>query len=293
MTTSNALAGTTVLLTGASRGLGEAIARQLWAAGASLALLARDGKALEALAGSLPGAGASAATAAQTVGVFPCDLADVAAVEAAHAAVVSQLGDVDVLVNNAAVQGPLGPLETLDFAAWRAVFDVDLFAAVRLCQLAIPAMRRRGHGKIVNLSGGGATGPRADVTAYACAKTALVRLGETLAEELKGTGIDVNAVSPGAMNTRMLEETLAAGPAGIRGEYEKAIERKATGGTPPETAAELVVFLCSPASDGISGRLISAVWDDWRGLPERRGELAKGDVYTLRRIVPTDRGLAW
>jgi NAD(P)-dependent dehydrogenase (short-subunit alcohol dehydrogenase family) len=284
----NALAGKTVLLTGASRGLGEAIARQLWSAGASLALLARDGRALEDVSAGLAGG-----TSTQTVAAFPCDLADVAALEAAHAAAADLLGDVDVLVNNAAVQGPLGPLETLDFAAWRAVFDVDLFAAVRLCQLVLPGMRRKGYGKIVNLSGGGATGPRADVTAYACAKTALVRLGETLAEESKGSGVDVNSVAPGAMNTRMLEETLAAGPAGGRGEYAKAVERKAKGGTPPETAAELVAFLCSPASDGITGRLVSAVWDDWKVLPARREELETGDVYTLRRIVPKDRGLSW
>ena len=278
------LSGKSALVTGASRGLGEAIARQLWAAGASLALLARDGRALEELAASLPEA------PGQTVGVFPSDLGDVASLEAGFAAVAHQLGDVDVLVNNAAVQGPLGPLESLDFVAWKQVFDVDLFAAVRLCQLAIPGMRRRGGGKIVNVSGGGATGPRPDVTAYACAKTALVRLGETMAEELRDARIDVNAVAPGAMNTRMLEETLAAGPGGVRREYQQAVERKQKAtGVPPERAAELVVFLASSASDGITGRLISAVWDDWQSLPARREAIAKTDVYTLRRITPQDR----
>lgn len=289
--TKQILTGKTALVTGASRGLGEAIARQLWAAGASLALLARDGRALEELAASLPDAPAHGAPA-RTVGVFPCDLGDPAALEAAYAAVTRRLGEVDVLVNNAAVQGPLGPLEALDFAAWKRVFDVDLFAAVRLCQLAIPGMRRRGGGKIVNVSGGGATGPRPDVTAYACAKTALVRLAETLAEELRDARIDVNSVAPGAMNTRMLDETLAAGPAGVRREYQQAVERKQTAtGMPPEAAAELVVFLASPASDGITGRLISAVWDDWRSLPTKREAIAKSDVYTLRRVVPADRGM--
>lgn len=278
------------LVTGASRGLGEAIARQLWSAGASLALIARDSKALEELAASLP----EPTDPAQKLGVFPADIADVSQVDAAHAGVVSQLGDVDILVNNAAIQGPLGPLESLDFAAWKAVFDVDLFAAVRLCQLVIPGMRRRGGGKIIHISGGGATGPRPDVTAYACAKTALVRLGETLAEELKDAKIDVNSVAPGAMNTRMLEETLAAGPTGIRKEYQQAVERKQKAtGVPPEKAAELVVFLASPESDGITGKLISAVWDNWRAFPPHRETLAKSDVYTLRRIVEKDRGMSF
>jgi 3-oxoacyl-[acyl-carrier protein] reductase len=286
--TTFSLTGKTALVTGASRGFGEAIARALWSAGASLALLARDGRALEEVAASLPDA------PTQTVGVFPCDVGDLASLEAAWAGVAHRFGHVDVLVNNAAVQGPLGPLETLDFAEWKRVFDVDLFAAVRLCQLVIPGMRARGGGKIINVSGGGATGPRPDVTAYAAAKTALVRLGETLAEELKPDRIDVNGVSPGAMNTRMLEETLAAGPTGIRGEYAKAVERKQKNtGVPPEKAAELVVFLASKESDGITGRLIAAVWDDWRSLSGRREELAKTDVYTLRRIVPKDRGLGW
>ncbi|MDB5295876.1 MAG: fabG 5 [Phycisphaerales bacterium] len=278
------LAGKSALVTGASRGLGEAVARQLWTAGASLALFARDAAALDAVTLSLPPA------AGQSARAFPCDIGDFASLDAAHAAAAAALGDLDVLVNNAAVQGPLGPMETLDFAAWRRVFDVDLFAAARLCQLVVPGMRRRGGGKIVNISGGGATGPRPDVTAYACAKTALVRLGETLAEELRDAGIDVNGVSPGAMNTRMLEETLAAGPAGARREYAAAAERKAKAtGVPPDKAAELVVFLASPASDGITGRLLSAVWDDWKSLPDRRDALAMSDVYTLRRITPDDR----
>jgi NAD(P)-dependent dehydrogenase (short-subunit alcohol dehydrogenase family) len=284
------LANRTILLTGASRGLGEAIARQLAAAGARLALLARDPHALDNLANSLR----AAVGPTHAIAAYPCDLADLSSIHAVYARIVRELGNVDVLVNNAAIQGPLGPLESLNFEQWRKVFDVDLFAAVRLSQLVIPGMRRKNGGKIINISGGGATGPRPDVSAYACAKTALVRLTETLAEELKDARIDVNAVSPGAMNTRMLEETLAAGPTGIRREYAAAMKRKhESSGVPPEQAAELVVFLASPESDGITGRLIAAMWDDWKNLPARRGDLANTDIYTLRRIVPKDRGFNW
>jgi 3-oxoacyl-[acyl-carrier protein] reductase len=277
------------LITGASRGLGLAIARRFVRLGADVLLVARDSPALDAALTAV----VADCERGQFAGVCPADLADAVDIDRAVNYCVDEFGRVDVLVNNAAVQGPLGPFEAQDWVEWRRVFDVDLFAPARFCQLVIPGMRERRWGKIINLSGGGATGPRPDVSAYAAAKTALVRLTETLAEELKGTGVDVNAVAPGAMNTRMLDETLAAGPDGARREYAAAVERSKAGGAPPERAAELVAFLASPAGDGITGRLISAAWDDWAKLGERRADLAKTDVYTLRRIVPKDRGLDW
>ena len=283
------LQGEVVFVTGASRGLGREIARRCFGAGAHVMMVARDEASLATACNDLP----DPFLPGQHSGCYAADIARPRDAEAALEHCYEKLGHVSVLVNNAAVQGPLGPLESVDWDAWREVFEVDLFAAAYLCRRVIPAMRGAGRGKIINVSGGGATGPRPDVSAYACAKTALVRLTETLAEELKGGGIDVNAVAPGAMNTRMLEETIAAGPQGASREYAAAVERAKAGGTPPEKAAELVAWLASPASDGITGRLISAVWDDWPNLAQHRDELAKTDVYTLRRIVPNDRGLPW
>jgi NAD(P)-dependent dehydrogenase (short-subunit alcohol dehydrogenase family) len=287
--TSTTLEGKVAFVTGASRGLGLEIALRLFNCGAHVMMVARDSAALGAAFGELPDPFLPGQHSARYV----ADIARPESVDAAMAHCYDKVGDVDILVNNAAVQGPLGPFESADWEAWRQVFEVDFFAAAYLCRSVIPAMRRAGGGKIINISGGGAAGPRPDASAYACAKTALVRLTETLAEELKGTRIDVNAVAPGPMNTRMLEETIAAGPGGAKREYAAALERSQTGGAPPEKAAELVAWLASPESDGITGRLISAVWDDWPKLAERRDELAKTDVYTLRRIVPKDRGLEW
>lgn len=283
------LSGHRVLLTGASRGLGRALAEAFAREGAQLALWARDVTALEETRQAALAAGADESS----VRVYVADLANASSLEAAAAATLADFGAVDVLVNNAALQGPLGRIETLNWEAWQAVFQVNLFAAARLSQIVIPAMRAQRRGKIINLSGGGATGPRPDVTAYAASKAALVRLSETLAEELRDAHVDVNCVAPGAMNTRMLDELLAAGPEGARTEYEKALKQAQSGGTPPDKAAALVVYLASSASDGISGRLISAVWDDWERLTERRDTLAKSDIYTLRRIVPKDRGMDW
>ncbi len=262
---------------------------QLAGAGAHLFLVGRDA---ESLAEASRLATAARVDASQQILLRALDLAHPDACEAATEDCVAAWGGVDILINNAGTQGPIGPLVAVDPAAWQATFDVNLFAPMRLSRRLIPTMRERGRGKIVNVSGGGATGPRPDFSAYACAKTALVRLTETLAEELKPDRIDVNALAPGAMNTRMLDEVLAAGPAGSR-EYAAALKRSREGGTPPATAAEAAVWLASPASDGITGRLISAVWDNWKELAGHADELAKSDVYTLRRILPKDRGFSW
>ncbi len=278
------------VLTGASRGLGLAIASQLAQAGAHLALLARDISTLEAASAQVR---AVCSNPNQVIRCYAIDLADDGQIDQAVTSCLDDFGHVDILINNAGIQGPIGPLDQVDWDDWRGVFQVNFFAAAHLCRLLIPGMRARGRGKIVNISGGGATGPRPDLSAYAAAKAALVRLSETLAEELRDSKIDVNCVAPGAMNTRMLDELLAAGPAGARHEYERAVAQAQSGGTPPEKAAALVVFLASAASDGITGRLLSALWDDWASLPGKREQLAKSDLYTLRRIVPEDRGLKW
>jgi NAD(P)-dependent dehydrogenase (short-subunit alcohol dehydrogenase family) len=139
-------------------------------------------------------------------------------------------------------------------------------------------MRERGYGKIINLSGGGGTGPRPNFSAYATAKAGVVRFTETLAREVEG--IDVNAIAPGALNTRMRDDVLDAGPERAGAEYEPT---RARGGTSFEPATQLAVYLASAASDGVSGRLIAALWDDWRTLAEQDLD---ADAYTLRRITP-------
>ena len=150
-----------------------------------------------------------------------------------------------------------------------------------------------GYGKIVQISGG--AGPiRFRDGCHAASKAGIVRFVETLAEEVRQSGIDVNAIAPGALNTRLLEEILESGPEKVgRAFYERSLAQKHHGGTPPERAAALAVFLGPAASDGITGKLISAVWDPWEDLPQYRENLDRTDVYTLRRILPKDRGMTW
>ena len=132
------------------------------------------------------------------------------------------------------------------------------------------------------------------ISAYAVSKAAIVRFTETLAEEVRGTGIDVNAIAPGALNTRMLAEVLEAGPEKVgQAFYDRSLKQKESGGSPLGRGADLALFLASAASDGITAKLISAVWDDWERWPEHLPELSSSDVYTLRRIAGRDRGFAW
>lgn len=282
------LAGRNALVTGASRGLGRAIAWSMRRAGANLLLTARSTEALAELRAKLLEESRDG-----EVHVHVADLRDPAApfaiVDEAH----RRWPKLDVLVNNAAMQGPIGKSWENDWEQWKAAIDVDLLAPVALCRLCVPWMRETGGGAILNLSGGGATGPRPNFSAYATAKAGLVRFSETLAAETAGDGIRVNCIAPGAMNTAMLEAVLASGPDRAGAEYRKAEEQARTGGTSPEVAAALCVFLASEAARGVSGKLISAVWDPWRSLGERQEELRNSDIYTLRRIVPEDRGKSW
>jgi len=222
------------------------------------------------------------------------DLQDPAAPERVVARARELYPTLDVLVNNAAIQGPVGPSWENSWDEWQATLQVDLLAPIALCRLAVPWMAERGHGKIINLSGGGATSPRPNFSAYAAAKTALVRFSETLAAETRELGMEVNCIAPGAMPTAMLESIAASGPSlAGQGEYGTALRVFQEGSTALKRAAALCVFLASPESDGISGRLISAVWDPWERLPAQLDQLRESDVYTLRRIVPKDRGMDW
>jgi NAD(P)-dependent dehydrogenase (short-subunit alcohol dehydrogenase family) len=287
---SGVLGGRAAIVTGGSHGLGLEIARAYLGAGARVLVCARDADALDRSKRELEAVAPGPDLAETTV----ADVSDPESVERLVADALERFTRIDVLVNNAGVYGPKGPAEDVDWEEWEHAIRVNLFGSVLSCRAILPHFRANGYGKIVQLSGGGATSPLPRLSAYAASKAAAVRFAETLAEELRGTGIDVNSIAPGALNTRLLDEVLEAGPERV-GEsfYERAVEQRATGGTPLEVAARLAVFLASAASDGITGKLISAPWDPWEELLSHEEDLRSTDVYTLRRIVPADRGLDW
>ena len=284
------LKGRKILITGASQGFGLAVAERCLGEGADVAVCSRSAEQIEAAADSLR----SRAANGQRVLSMTVDVSNPSAVDDMVARATRELGPLDGLVNNAGIYGPKGAIEDVDWAEWARAIEINLYGTVLPCRAVLPAFRRRGAGKIVNLSGGGATAPLPRLSAYAASKAAVVRFTETLAEELRGTSVDVNAVAPGALNTRLLDEVLAAGPEKVgKTFYERSLKQKAEGGAPLDKGAALCVFLLSAESDGVSGKLLSAVWDPWAELPQRRAELESSDIYTLRRIVPKDRGKGW
>lgn len=279
-----------VVITGASRGLGKKIAERFWSAGADLALISRNKDALEKMVDELE----PNAREDQIIEFFECDLADLKIVPGLIEKIKNKFGNPEILINNAGMQGPIGPFHENNFEDWQKCLNVLLLAPVLLSQGFVSAMINKRYGKIINISGGGATKARPNFACYATSKCGLTRFTETMAEELKEFGIYANCVAPGAMKSEITREIIKAGAekAG-ENEYNTALKLLNSSDLIQNKAADLIFFLASDDSNGITGKLISAVWDPWNELPEHLDDLKNSDVYTLRRIVPKDRGMEW
>ncbi|MHB1947160.1 MAG: SDR family NAD(P)-dependent oxidoreductase [Gammaproteobacteria bacterium] len=284
------LTGRSAIITGASQGLGFEVAKHFVTEGANVMLCARNAEQLFKAQQEL------IALAAGKVKVLaqPTDVSNIEQMNALVSTALSEFGKLDVLVANAGVYGTKGPIDEIDWEEWSTAIDINLKGTVLQCRAVLPHFKKNRYGKIIVLSGGGATKPMPYLSAYAASKAGVVRFAETLSEEVKEFNIDVNTVAPGALNTRLLEELLEAGPDKVgKSFYDQSMKQKQTGGTPLDVGASLCTFLAAKESDGITGRLISAVWDPWKKIPEFLDELNNSDIYTLRRIVPKDRGKVW
>jgi 3-oxoacyl-[acyl-carrier protein] reductase len=286
----NSLNGRAAIITGANQGLGKAIAHAFVRAGADVLLCARDQTKLAEVVTELRGL----CTPGQKVESVPIDVSKKKDVDQLISHALATFSRIHILVNNAGVYGPKGPIEEVDWEEWVEAIEINLLGSILTARAILPHFRSNQYGKLIQLSGGGATAPLPFLSAYAASKAGIVRFMETLAEEVKAEGIDVNSIAPGALNTRLMDEILEAGPEKVgRSFYERTLLQKSSGGTPLERGAELAVFLASVASDGITGKLISAVWDPWEHFADHMEDLRKTDIYTLRRIVPKDRGQMW
>jgi NAD(P)-dependent dehydrogenase (short-subunit alcohol dehydrogenase family) len=284
------LSGRTAVITGANQGFGKVLSRVFIEAGANVVLCARDEELLASAYDELK----VHCRSDQQVSYRRADVSRVDEVEKLMDFAFLRHGTIQILVNNAGIYGPKGCIEDVDWAEWTQTIEVNLYGPMLMCRALLPHFKSKRYGKIINLSGGGATAPLPRLSAYAAGKAALVRLTETIAHETLGCGIDVNAVAPGALNTRMLDEILQAGPEKVgQTFFANAVKQSQEGGASLERAAELCLFLASEESNGITGKLLSAVWDPWQDLPKYMNKLKCSEIYTLRRIVPADRGENW
>lgn len=274
------LAGKTALITGAGRGIGRAIALRFAQAGADLAICARTEAELQETEKLL-------APYRRRIVSAQADIAHESSAQEMVKKALSAFGRIDILVNNAGIQGPIGPLVDMPAKDWIQTVQVNLIGTFLMCKTVLPAMIARRNGKIINLSGGGATRPRPFFSAYGASKAAVVRLTETLAHEVKPHNIQVNAIAPGAVYTRMTEEIIQAGPhmtgTPIAQEAKEIKQRQNSA----DRAAALALFLASDGSNDLTGRLISAIHDDWEKLQVETPKQLSADWWTLRRVDRT------
>lgn len=285
------LEGKSFIITGASQGLGKEIAKTFVTEGASVLINSRSSEELEKSKSLLE---EFRVDEAQKIISFAGDVSENNICEQMVEKAIDHFGTVTGLINNAGIYGPLGPLETINLEEWKKTMEINLYGSLQMARAIIPHFKANKYGKIIQLSGGGATSPLPRITGYAASKAAIVRVMESLAVEYKKYNIDINSIAPGALNTRLLDQVLEAG-SDLVGEkfYERSVNQKSNGGAPISKGAELCVYLASEKSDKVTGRLISALWDNWENFGEYWSEMQDTDIYTLRRIVAKDRDQNW
>jgi 3-oxoacyl-[acyl-carrier protein] reductase len=262
------------VVTGGGRGIGKRLAIGFASAGAHVAIIARSRAELDLTKLEIEHAGGSAAR-------FEGDVRDREFVTEAVNRATAHFGKpVGVLICAAGIQGPIGPITEADPQKWWDVLDVNLRGTFHAVRAALPGMIEARCGKILAISGGGAAKPRPFFTAYAASKAALVRMMESLADEVRDHNVQVNCMSPGGTYTAMTDEILRAGERAGWRDLEVARQVQMTGGVAPQRQLKLAMFLSSPKSNHISGRMIH-VEDDWERLAD---VTLTPEAYTLRRM---------
>jgi len=265
------------LITGATGGMGMAVAKAFREEGSNLILVAPKPERLEVMRKTL--------LRIHAPGSIFTNAADVT-----HnfwmRKMLEEHSAIHIFVSCAGIYGPIGKLEDVDPMSWWKAITTNLFGSVLPCQQLLPIFKKQNWGRIILLSGGGATKPMPNFSAYASSKAAVVRFGETLAEEVKGYNISVNSVAPGALNTKMLDEVLAARPNDVGHPfYQKNLKQKREGGDSLEQAAALITQLASDPGGRVSGKLISAKWDVWQDWETFVTAASNPERFVLRRTV--------
>lgn len=270
------LKGKKAIVTGGSRGIGFALAQEFVDQGVSIVICSRSKKELQKALKILNSKDELA------YGVV-CDVSKLKDCKKLIQFAKRKLKNIDILVNNAGIIGEIGEFESNNLQKWVKAIKVNLFGTVYCTQLVIPYMKRLSEGKIINFAGGGIGGKNSmpNFSSYICSKIAVIGFSETVAKELAKWNIQINSISPGAVNTKMTDDLITKGPKKAGEDmYKKALDQKNHDENSPKSAIEMILFLCSPNANNISGRLISAKWDNIDYLKKLNNE----DMFKLRRI---------
>lgn len=272
------LKGRVAIITGGGRGIGKNIGLAYAREGAKVVIAARTSAEIEATAREIQRCG-GASLAVHT------DVSDYSSVENLVGETLCNFSQIDILVNSAGVQGPIGSIGEVDREKWVDTLMINLVGTFYCCRAVLPSMKGQQRGKIINLSGGGSVSPRANFSAYSASKAAVVRFTETLAEELTPWNIQVNTMGPGATRTRITEQIAAQASRAGPKEARQAEDILRGGGVDPERQAALAIFLASDDSNGLTGRMLHTN-DNWPSLIGRIDEIMATDLYTVQRIQP-------
>lgn len=250
------IAGKTIVITGASRGIGAAAARHLASLGAKTVLAARNLDGIRAIVDEIMVAGGTASAVA-------CDVSKMDDVKALIDHASESAGGVDILVNNAGLIEPIAHLADSDPQAWTHVVDVNLKGVYYGIRFAIPKMLERGGGTIINLSSGAASSALAGWTHYSCTKAAVLSLTRCVDREYRDQGIRVLGLSPGTVATDMQVSIRASGINPVS-QLDPSVH------IPSEWVAKAIAYLCDPSADAYRGKDFSLKTDEGRaeaGLP--------------------------
>lgn len=275
------LKGKTILITGGSRGIGLTIAEACAKNGGNVVITARNEKEIEKACehlkshgpGKILGIKSDASSAQQTQSLME--------------SVQDEFGKLYSVVAAAGIYGDIGPFAKCEFKNWIQAIDVNLIGTARTLHAAYPLLKKEKNARVILFSGGG-QGPIANFTSYVTSKGGVWRFTESLGHEWAPDGIFVNAIAPGAINTKFLDELLEAGPDKVGAAlYKKSMEQKESGGHSPIKAANLALYLLSEKSLGLYGKTLSALWDDYENL-EKLEALSQSDLFCMRRVVSAD-----
>ena len=272
------------IITGGGRGIGRAIAERFAREGCNLMLASRTKSELVKTAEFIK------KHYSVNVSIYQTDIGNENEVMSMVRQTIAEFSNIDILVNNAAIIGPMGEISQINGNEFIDTIKNNIGGTVFCTKAVILQMKSQKRGTIINLSGGGGLYPLPYYDAYSASKAAIVRLTENFALELEKYNINVTAISPGAVNTKMFTEQLMADRNSIGEKNWRDLQNRLnTGGDSIEKAPELALFIASQNRKELNGRVISAIWDDWGKISRQKDNIIYTDIFQMRRIVPKDR----